>query len=111
MFMFVFFLLAVVGLVSLLGGAVGSAGAGISVLIAIPIVLFSMFALMAIFGAIGRRRWANAGGHYYPCGRWGRFNKEDTGDHRDRLHEWHRMTHAGSEGDTAVEDTPRSERE
>lgn len=111
MFRFVVVALAVVGLFSLVSGALGTAAAGVGALVLLPILLFKLFFILMIFGFLGQRMWGRDGGPWrWRSPRWTR--PEPPGPSREeRFEEWHRIAHAREEVDGWVDGMPDVEQE
>ncbi len=100
--------LAVIGLVSLLGGGVSGAAAGAGFLLLLPLLFFAkivlFFALIAFIGrGFGRRPPYRFG----PPWSWRERHHTDRSDRssrEDEFDEWHRMAHAREEVDAWVPD-------
>ena len=111
MFRFFVIALAAVGLFSLLSGALGTAAAGVSALVLLPILLFKLFFILMIFSFFGRRMWGRDGGSR----RWrspGRAGPERSGrSGEDRFEEWHGIAHAREEVDSWIDGMPDAGRE
>ena len=99
MFRFLIVVLALVGLVSVLGGALGTAAAGVGALFLVPVLLFKLFFILMIVGFIGRRAWGHDGGPRRPA-------RDASPRNEDRFEDWHRMAHAREEVDSWVDGLP-----
>ena len=113
MFRFVFVILAIFGLVSLLSGAVGTVAAGIGGLALLSLLAFKLFFFLAIFGFIGRRMWGwNHGPRRPRPGPWGRPREEaPQPSAEEKFEDWHRLAHAREEVDSWVDGLPDVEQE
>ena len=111
MFMLFLGVLALIGLVSLLSGALGTAAAGFGALILLPILLFKLFIILMIFDFLGRRMRYRGRGPWT----WGSPRRERPTEpaqpDEDRFDEWHRMSHARREVASWTDGMPDFEQE
>ncbi len=106
MFRLLIVVLAVVGLVSLLSGALGTAAAGFGLLVLLPILLLKLFFILMIFGFMGRNMWdRDRGPRHWRSHRPDR-PAESQPAREDRFEEWHRIAHAKEEVDSWVDGMP-----
>ena len=100
--------LAVIGLIAVLDGVLGSALAGLGLLLLVPVILFKLFLIMMIIGFIGRKAWGWDGHRHRSSGRRGETSRSSS---EDRFESWHRMAHAREEVDSWGPEVPGTQPE